>query len=157
MRAACFIAATLALAIAGCNPAAEAPRVPPRTAEAPATDSVLNLAGEWRVAGIDGRPLDETYGIALSGNATELWWDPRCAGMARSYRIRDKAISFGPVSVNGRPRAPGSPPPPVCTIPLLPRLPDVFAALDVARAIERTPANGVLISGGGRSVLLFSQ
>ena len=38
-----------------------------------------------RVAGIDGRSFDEPYGLALSGSETELWWEPRCAGQARSY------------------------------------------------------------------------
>ena len=145
----------LALLAAACGKATEAP---PSAAPTSATSSaVASLAGEWRVAGIDGQPLDEAYGIALSGSATELWWDPRCAGMARSYRIRNGAIAFGPVPINGKPPAPGSPPPPVCTVPLPPRLGEVFAALDAARTVERTPANGVLIAGGGRSVLLFSQ
>jgi hypothetical protein len=30
-------------------------------------------------------------------------------------------------------------------------------ALDAAQTVERTPQNGILIAGGGHSLLLFSQ
>jgi len=115
---------------------------------------IANMAGEWRVAGIDGREFNESYGLALSGSARELWWEPRCAGMARSYRMTGSTISFGP-RIGAPP--PGTQPPPVCAIGLPPRLSEFFRALDAATNIERTDSNGVLISGGGRSVLLFSQ
>ena len=39
----------------------------------------------------------------------------------------------------------------------VPTLAPVWSALDAADALERTPANGILISGNGRSVTLFSQ
>ncbi len=129
------------------GPSAEAPVKPdPR--------HVSSLAGEWRVAGIDGASFDEPVGLALSGDATQIWWQPRCAGMARIYRIDDASISFTSADP---PRKPGEPTPPVCAIGLPPRLPELFHALDAATRIERTPANGILISGGGRSVTLFSQ
>jgi hypothetical protein len=57
---------------------------------------IANLAGEWRVAAIDGREFNESYGLALSGSDRELWWEPRCAGMARSYRLTGATIAFGP-------------------------------------------------------------
>jgi hypothetical protein len=126
---------------------------PPRTSTiAP----VASLAGEWRVAGIDGAEFNEPYGLALSGNGDELWWEPRCARMARSYRIEGLAVSFGPPA-GTPPASSDAPPPPVCAIGLPPRLADVMRALDAATAIGRTASNGVEISGGGHSVLLFSQ
>jgi hypothetical protein len=146
------------LGLAGCQQTATAPA--PETAASsvpvPALASVESLAGEWRVAGIDGQSLDERYGIALSGDADELWWEPRCAGMLRRYRITGTAVSFGPAGEAAK-LAPGSPPPPVCTIAIPSRLPDVARALDSATSVGRTPANGVQIAGGGHSVLLFSQ
>lgn len=45
----------------------------------------------------------------------------------------------------------------ICTIATPPRLPDVNRALINATQIERTPENGILLSGGGHSLLLFSQ
>jgi hypothetical protein len=118
---------------------------------APAT-----LSGEWRVAGIDGRELNEPYVLALSANERAIWWEPRCAGMVRGYRIDGGAIAFGP-NPDLPPQRVGGPTRPVCTIGLPPRLAEVFRALDSATTIERTAANGVLIAGGGHSVLLFSQ
>lgn len=57
----------------------EASPAPTRSAApAPAT-----LAGEWKVAAIDGKDFNESYGLALSADAREIWWAPRCAGMVR--------------------------------------------------------------------------
>ncbi|WP_118858136.1 hypothetical protein [Sphingomonas mesophila] len=105
---------------------------------------------------IDGKDFDEPYGLALSADAREIWWAPRCAGMIRSYTIDGAALRIGP-ALGTRPRRPGEPTPPVCAIGLPPRLADVARAIDSATTIRRTPANGVELSGGGRSLLLFSQ
>jgi hypothetical protein len=115
---------------------------------------VATLAGEWRVAGIDGAEFNEPYGLALSANEQELWWEPRCARIVRSYRIAGTAIKFGP-PLDAPP--PGAMPPPVCAIAPPPRIAEVTRALDAATTVGRTAANGVEISGGGHSVLLFSQ
>ena len=114
------------------------------------------LAGEWRVAGIDEQPLNKSYGLALSADEEEIWWEPRCANFAFSYRIDGLKLETG----TPRPYAPVGPdgnPPPVCAIGIPPRLSDVARALDLAETVGRTSANGVLIEGGGHSVLLFSQ
>ncbi len=122
----------------------------PAPAPAPAT-----LEGEWRVAGIDGEPLDEPYGIAMTADAHEIWWEPRCAGMVFGYTIDGNVIITGPRS--GTPPASTSTPAPVCLVGHPTRLSDVSQALQLAERIEITPANGVLISGGGHSLTLFSQ
>lgn len=138
----------------------EAATVSSTPAPTPAPSSTLapvdTLAGEWRVAGIDGAEFNESYGLALSGTADELWWRPRCAGMARSYRIDGTAISFGEPAGTPPPSSDAAPPA-VCAIGLPPRLADVMRALDAATTVGRTPSNGIEISGGGHSVLLFSQ
>lgn len=120
--------------------------------KAPAEPS-LSLAGEWRVAGIDGRAFDEPYGIALSADESEIWWEPRCAGQSVRYKIRGTRFA-----TPGPPRGgPASEPAAVCKIAIPPRLPDVMTAIRAADRIERTPANGVRISGDGHSLTLFSQ
>lgn len=124
----------------------------PVPAETPSLGTVETLAGEWRVAGIDDAPLDESYGIALSANESVLWWDPRCAQRARDYAIDGRSIAFSPID-----RAGSTTKAPPCLPGLPARLADVERALDAATAIGRTPSNGILISGGGHSVLLFSQ
>jgi len=151
----------LAAALASCAPrgqiandaTAQAPQ-----AESPAPDpaAVQSLEGEWRVAGIDGGPLDEPVGLALSASREEIWWAPRCAGLVRSYRIEGSKFTTGP-HIGFVPRKPGEPTPPVCAIAPHPRAGEVFEALTVATTVVRTPENGVEISGGGHSVLLFSQ
>ena len=151
-------AALLALLFAACSAEPPAPPLPQPPAPSPPSvpAAVATLAGEWRVAGIDGRPFDESYGLALSSDAEEIWWAPRCAGLVRSYRIDGTVFRTGPAK-GVRPRAPGEPTPPVCAIGLPPRIDEVTRALDSATTIRRTPSNGVEISGGGHSLLLFSQ
>ena len=117
---------------------------------------VASLAGEWRVAGVDGRAFDEPAGIALSADAEEIWWAPRCAGMIRTYLIQGNAFSTGPHK-GFVPRKPGEPTPPVCAIGLPARFHEVVRAIDAATMIRRTANNGIELSGGGRSLLLFSQ
>ncbi len=140
--------------------AGDAPAPPEQTEPSAPTASTSALAptsleGEWRVAGIDGEEVNEPYAIALSADGREIWWEPRCAGMLRRYTIDGNAFTAGPHT--NIPPAAGSLPPPVCAIALPPRLNDVVRALDTADRVERTLANGILIEGGGHSVLLFSQ
>ena len=157
------LAILLLLAACSTEPGA-APKPPqPRLAPLPsaatqprAASSVTTLAGEWRVAAIDGRDFNEPYALALTGDSAEIWWAPRCAGLVRSYRITEGAIRFGPAR-GVKPRAPGEPTPPVCAIGLPPRIEEVTRALDSATVIGRTASNGVEISGGGHSLLLFGQ
>lgn len=105
------------------------------------------LAGEWRVAGIDGGQFDEPYGIALSADEEEIWWSPRCAGQSVRYRI--EAARFVVVETPT--------PTEVCEIGLPARLPEVIDAIRASERIERTPANGIELSGNGRSLTLFGQ
>lgn len=123
----------------------------------PAQPAPTTLAGEWRVAGIDGKDFNESYGLALSASEREIWWAPRCAGMVRSYTINGASIRFTSPVASGPAATPGAPSPPVCAIGLPPRLNEVVRALDAATTVARTPSNGIEIIGGGHSVLLFSQ
>ena len=118
----------------------------PATAGAPAT-----LAGEWRVAGIDGEDFDEPYGIALSADEHDIWWEPRCAGARVAYRISGARFEVVPPPRGTRPPAP------VCKIAPPPRLAEVMDAIRAAGRIERKPQNGVRLSGEGHSLPLFSQ
>ena len=116
--------------------------------------AVATLEGHWRVAGIDGTSLDEPVAIALTASDRQIWWEPRCAGMARNYRIEGAAIR---ITSALPPRAPGEPTPPVCAIGLPPRLGEVFRALDEATGIARLPSNGIRIAGPTHDVTIFAQ
>lgn len=148
-----ILPAMLALALSAC---ATGPGEPGGDANRPdAAQTVQSLAGAWRVAGIDGKALDEPYGIALEADDTMIWWAPRCARQERLYQITGDKVRF---TVNPLLQpAPGKPGMPVCMIGLPPRLDDVNRALDAATRIQRTESNGILISGGGHSIMLFSQ
>lgn len=143
------------LLLAACSPPVAPP--PPAAQVPPAgLAAVTTLAGEWKVAAIDGEDFNEPHGIALSADDREIWWAPRCAGLVRSYAIRGAQLRIGPALGAHRPR-PGEPPPPVCAIGLPPRINEVSRAIDSATTVRRTPANGIELSGGGHSLLLFSQ
>ncbi len=145
------------LLLAACSAEPPAAQQAPRLTESPPAAAQVNtLAGEWRIAGIDGKPFDESYGLALSADGEEIWWAPRCTGLIRTYKINGTAVRIGPAK-GLKPVAPGQPTPPVCAIGLPPRIDEVTRALDSATTIRRTPSNGVAISGGGRSLLLFTQ
>ncbi len=108
----------------------------------------IDLEGQWRVAGIDGQAFDAPYAIALVADGQRIWWEPECALQYRDYSILgDRFIA--PVRSNAGLE--------VCDIGYPPELAQIWAALEAADRIERTPENGVLISGGERSLLLFSQ
>lgn len=139
-----------ALVLFACSPApadddpAE-PQTPVATSsEAPAVD----LAGDWRVAGIDGAALEAPYGIALVADETNIWWQPECALQYREYSISGSRFT-APTRSNANLE--------VCDIGYPLELEQVWSALEAADTIERTPENGVLIHGNERSLLLFSQ
>tara|TARA_B100000678_G_scaffold272266_1_gene261586 strand:+ start:395 stop:853 length:459 start_codon:yes stop_codon:yes gene_type:complete len=145
----------LLAALCACTPQEDAP-APSETAPAvtdtapdqPRAQPSISLAGEWRLAGLDGGEFNESYGIALSADEGEIWWNPRCAGAVVRYRIVGDRF----VVVEDPP-----PPPVACAIAVPQRLPEVMNAIRAADRIERTPANGIRLSGGGRSVTLFGQ
>ena len=130
-------------------PVTSAPQAGPSDSPALALAPVATLAGEWRVAGIDGASVDEPYGLSLSASASEIWWQPRCAGSVRGYAIDGPAITVK--------LPPDTSSLPVCHSSAPPRQADVARALDAADTIGRTSSNGIEISGGGHSLLLFSQ
>ena len=171
-----FLLAALALALAACGSEAPQPRedageqAATANAPAPAASSapgavtpavqpgpVETLAGAWRVAGIDGENLDEDYGIALSANGERIWWEPQCAGLVRLYRMEGTAITLEPPAPPPAQQGLPRPPPALCTIGVPPAVNRVMQALDAAERVVRTPQNGVELSGGGHSVMLFSQ
>ena len=124
-------------------------------ASAPQLRPVTSLAGHWRVAGIDGQPVEDSVGLALSGNKEEVWWEPRCALLVRGYRIRgSRFFALSPPSYRA---SRGGPPRIMCPIAPPEAMTKVLRALESGTTVRRTENNGVEISGGGHSLLLFSQ
>lgn len=149
MRGALALALAALLAGACEQERPASPSAPTGTPAPPATpraDAPATLVGEWRVAGIDGQPIDAPIGIALTIDAQVIGFDPRCAGFTWDYTYSAGTLE----AIRRNPTA-------ICAIgydPVLDRLAD---ALDRVTIVRRTAANGIELSGGGRSVTLFSQ
>lgn len=116
--------------------------------QASVASRAVDLAGEWRVAELDGEEIDKRNGIALSANHEEIWWEPGCALQSRNYTIRGSRFDTQPDGPSGSA---------VCDIGIPAELPRIWSAIDAAEKIQRTQANAVLISGRGRSVVLFAR
>lgn len=172
------IAFALPLALAACGPSSEAPPDPsssrtasteptvqasPMPDRAPAVPDgsrpltpVGDLNGEYRVAGIDGAELGGDLGIAVSIDGPMLSYEPTCAGFVWNIAEEGGEFSFTRAPGYGPTRQPdGSVM--VCAVAVPAEFDRLGRAIDVAQRAWRTPTNGVLLEGGGRSVLLFSQ
>jgi hypothetical protein len=160
MRGFAFIIPVLVL-LAGCG---EEEATPPDPRGAPlqsvpenALRSVGALLGEYRVAVIDDEPLDAEFGVALSIDGPVLSYDPACAGFVWTIRFdRDGHMmltrnpDFGPELQPDGTYV-------VCDIEVAPELRQLGEALDQVDLAQRTLDGGLLLSGNGRSVTLFSQ
>jgi hypothetical protein len=147
-----------ALLLMACGPGANEPVAepeqragPPSTPAAQAispvpTPAATNLVGEYRVAGIDGEELNAPTGIAVSITESTIDLAP-CAGFAWTYTYENRVLETK--------RIPVSPTGIVCRIPEEAAL--AGEAMAEATRVRLTAANGLEFSGGGRSVLLFSQ
>ena len=147
-----------ALLLTDCGPGADERSAEPeqRASTAPAptaqvaspavTPETWSLAGEYRVAGVDGDDLNAPTGHAVSITEDTIEF-MRCAGFAWTYNFEDGALETR--------RIPVSPDEIVC-LPT-PEAHRTGVALAEATRVRRTSANGLEFSGGGHSVLLFSQ
>jgi hypothetical protein len=118
--------------------------------------AVGDLIGEYRVAGIDGAELPGNSGIGLSIDGPMLSYEPTCAGFVWNIVAQDGRFTFS--------RAPGYGPTRQadgsimgCAVGVSPEQRRLGEAIDAVRTAWRTPSNGILLGGGGRSVLLFGQ
>lgn len=160
MRDVCALLAA-SLALMACQPVAPAAAPSPSLAATPAVSTPTTvsrpadgdapagvpaaLVGEYRVAGIDGREIGGSIGLALSVTAQEIAFDPRCAGFRWSYSYQAGTLA------TARPAGP------VCRIGVGPEEQRLATALDAVTSARRTPSNGIELSGGGHSVTLYSQ
>ncbi|WP_126172115.1 hypothetical protein [Altericroceibacterium xinjiangense] len=168
------------LILAGCNaepaadrqtPAAPSPpfveplpstMTPPRNeasgtqqAPAPRITSVGDLIGEYRVAGIDGEPLDAPIGIGLSIDEPLMSYEPTCAGFVWNIAFEGERLRTAR-NRSASDAAPGSAEP-ACTADVHPAKQRLAEALDAVTRAERDATNAVVLSGGGHRVMLYSQ
>lgn len=139
------------------EPTAQPVRERPEPLPQNALTSVAELQGEYRVAGIDDEPLNAQFGIALSIVGQVLSFEPVCAGFVWTISIAPdgrlqlvRNPDFGPERQDDGTVA-------VCSVAVPPELTQLGEALDRISVAQRTPEGGLLLSGNGRSVTLFSQ
>jgi hypothetical protein len=139
-----------ATGLAACQPAASdggpAPAATP--GDAPAANliaSAQSLAGEYRVAGVDGADINLPHGISAEITADRIAVTSDCINLGWTYHFQNGALATERVPMAS------------CRRALLPEEGAIAAAFDNAGMVRRTPANGVEFTGGGHSVLLFSQ
>ncbi len=117
------------------------------------------LSGNWRVVAIDGKPVTESKTLSLVADDSEIWWEPRCAGMVRGYVIEGNRLDIGAIARKEPfPSGAAVPAPMVCAFGLPSGLTDVTRVLADADHVEQTPGalgvSGVMISGESGSISL---
>jgi hypothetical protein len=134
-----------AIAVAACQPNDEAPQSAPDEADSSIIATSEALAGEYRVAGIDGEDVDLPHGITASITGDRIDVQSDCIRFAWSYRFEDRLLVTEQAPVAS------------CRRALLPEERALSEAVEAADVVRRTPTNGIELSGNGRSVTLFSQ
>jgi hypothetical protein len=133
--------------LAACQPGEKAP--PEAADSADRSSSIIaspeTLAGEYRVAGIDGADVNLPHGISASITNERIDIQSDCIRFAWTYRFEGQSLVTEQAPVAS------------CRRALLPEERALAEAMEAADAVRRTPANGIEFSGGGRSVTLFGQ
>ncbi|MXP11171.1 hypothetical protein [Pseudoblastomonas halimionae] len=153
-----------AFALAACQPVQDNPEegdatpaidstasAPDNAAAADKIDVPQSLVGEYRVAGIDGKELDIPVGFALSITDTEIHDGQGCGARHWRYAYEKGVLETKRFLMHEDNAA---------NCPIFRRTREWIAlgeAIDAATGAERTRANGIELSGNGRSVTLFSQ
>ena len=152
-----LIAATMALA--ACQPTSDAGSADTATptSDAPTSDatapaapaaaisSSAELAGEYRLAGINDADFNEPIGVAVSIPEDQIDFTGNCVFTHWTYRFEGERIVTQ--------MAEGA----TCRRALAPWETAARDALSGAESVSRTPSNGILIDGPGGSLTLFSQ
>lgn len=141
-------------ALAACSPANDAADAP---AEPVADDALVpqqntpiaNLVGEYRVAGINGAPIETSFGLALSVTESRMVFGDLCGGYAWDYRLEGTRIETARVASPDQEC--------LATATMHRSVFDFAAALDAVTHAGRAPSNGIELSGADRSVTLYSQ
>ena len=117
---------------------------------APEAGHPASIVGEWRVGGIDGKPLDLPVGLTVSIGADRIEYaDAPCGGYAWSYAYDEGGLTLQPLR---------EPDPACLASATAPReVFEVAVRIGEALGVARTAANGIELSGGEGSVTLFSQ
>lgn len=144
--------------LSACEPAAVPgePAPPPANVEAPPPASVPDngrvavasgesIAGEWRVAGVGDRSIDQPEGITASITPSRLHLTAGCVNVAWAMTIDTGRAGFRRMPVES------------CARGLTPTETALVDALDAAISAHRLPSNALVFGGTAGDVTLFTQ
>lgn len=136
--------------LVGCTPAAKQPSDKPDTGPSPhqANTPSLNAAdivGEWRIASVNGKDIDQSTGITASISDNEIRVNAGCVNMAFTYRLLAGRFASETTPVAS------------CARPLSPAEKAVGDALTTAQNAARDSSNALVLSGAGNSLSLYTQ
>lgn len=135
------------LLIAACT--AEAPPDPePAAAEqkqSPPAPALLIPPGEYRIAGADGEEVNLGHAITVSISQDTIAVASQCVTPEWTYRHEDGQLRTTPVVKA------------ICDRGRYPAEEAIVAVFDDPQGLQRTPENGLLVTGGGHDITLFAQ
>lgn len=111
----------------------------------PSAESRVSLAGEYRVAGVDGQDVNLPHAITVSVTGTVIRYASQCVGGMWSYRQDGNAIELERIPTEA------------CERSLYPEEAAIETVFANSATVSRTASNGLQVEGGGHSLTLFSQ
>lgn len=150
------LALSLLVLVTACSETPEKPTADRVTAQSPARPRpsaaatadpapAMAIAGEYRVAGIDGQDINQPHGITASISADRIHVTADCLNFGWSYTLQGSSIITKRVPVEG------------CARGLTAAEEALVAAFDRASIVARTPANALELRAPGHTATLFSQ
>lgn len=122
-----------------------APQPSPAADPVPSGAKMVLPVGEYRLAGADGQGVDLGHAITVSVTEREIRLASQCVTPRWTYRIEQGRMATEAVVE------------PICDRGRYPAEEAASAVFGSPERIEKTEANGWRISGGGRTITLFSQ
>lgn len=124
-------------------------------ADAPVT---ATLAGEWRVASVDGREAATPMPLRMKAGDQIAQWEPECAQLMFRYTVSGQDFRAHQVRYHveqgADPREVVRMP---CAMGLPPGLESAMAAMTAGRSVERVSDDVLRVSGNGRDLTLERQ
>lgn len=123
------------------------PATPPPVEPGVAVPDAAAIVGEWRVAAIDGRDIDQPHAITASIGPDRMRFVSQCITLQWRYTLRNGVFATDRIANEV----------PNCARLLSPAEARLKRAIDASTRAARLPSNALLLSGPDGSVTLFTQ
>lgn len=151
-----FMASLLIVTTASCSPSSDT-QAPPQVTKSAASPSATpttplpsglnsaDIVGEWRIAGVNGKEINEPAGATAKIAASEILIQSDCVNMAYDY-----SLVAGRFTAKSKPVI-------SCQRALSAAEKAIGDAITTADAASRDASNALILSGGGHSLTLYTQ